>query len=106
MLGPLLGGWLLQVAGFSTAFVTAGTLGVVAVLLFLLMKLPPQIPRVSSGTRTAAVHHEMTRGARTAFGNVRVVMTSATDGTRQEANGTLSAFLPNCSVRFGHGAAQ
>ena len=106
MLGPLLGGWLLQVAGFSTAFVTAGTLGVVAVLLFLLMKLPPQIPRVSSGTGTAAVLHEMTRGARTVLGNVRVVVTSATDGARQVANGTLMAFLPIYAVGIGLDAAQ
>src|SRR5947209_3252261 len=47
MLGPLLGGWLLQVAGFSTAFVTAGTLGVIAVLLFFLMRLPPVPGRVN-----------------------------------------------------------
>src|SRR5438093_2104710 len=106
MLGPLLGGWLLQVAGFSTAFVTAGTLGLVAVLLFLLMKLPPQIPRVSSDTGTAAVLHEMTRGARTVLGNVRVVVTSATDGARQVANGTLMAFLPIYAVGIGLDAAQ
>src|SRR2546430_10068060 len=50
MLGPLLGGWLLQVAGFSTAFVTAGTLGVIAVLLFFLMRLPPVPGRVDRET--------------------------------------------------------
>src|SRR3989454_2706242 len=50
MLGPLLGGWLLQVAGFSTAFVTAGTLGVIAVLLFFLMRLPPVPGRVNRET--------------------------------------------------------
>ena len=106
MLGPLLGGWLLLTGGFSAAFVTAGTLGVVAVLLFLLMKLPPQIPRVSSDTGTAAVLHEMTRGARTVLGNVRVVVTSATDGARQVANGALMAFLPIYVVGIGLNAAQ
>jgi len=106
MLGPLLGGWLLQVAGYSAAFVTAGVMGAIAVLLFLLMKLPPQIPRVSSGAGTAAVLHEMGRGARTVLGNVRVVVTSATDGARQVANGALMAFLPIYAVGIGLDAAQ
>ena len=133
MLGPLLGGWLLQVAGFSTAFVTAGTLGVIAVLLFFLMRLPPVPGRVgrwedvkraslnvnrgeSSVERLtnnavrppgpAAVISDMARGARTVLGNVRVVVTSATDGARQVANGTLMAFLPIYAVGIGLDAAQ
>src|SRR5256712_10357653 len=133
MLGPLLGGWLLQVAGFSTAFVTAGTLGVIAVLPVFLMRLPPVPDRVgrledvkraslnvnrgeSSVERltnnvsrppgAAAVIREMARGARTVFRNVRVVVTSATDGARQVANGTLMAFLPIYAVGIGLDAAQ
>src|SRR2546422_2544521 len=133
MLGPLLGGWLLQVAGFSTAFVTAGTLGVIAVLLFFLMRLPPVPDRVdrwedvkraslnvnrgeSSVERLtnnavrppgpAAVISDMARGARTVLGNVRVVVTSATDGARQVANGALMAFLPIYAVGIGLDAAQ
>ncbi len=106
MLGPLLGGWLVVAVGFPTAFVTAGVMGAIAVLLFLLMKLPPQIPRVSSGTGTAAVLSDMARGARTVLGNVRVVVTSATDGARQVANGALMAFLPIYVVGIGLDAAQ
>jgi len=133
MLGPLLGGWLLQVAGFSTAFVTAGTLGVIAVLLFFLMRLPPVPGRVdrwedvkraslnvnrgeSSVERLtnnavrppgpAAVISDMARGARTVLGNVRVVVTSATDGARQVANGALMAFLPIYAVGIGLDAAH
>ncbi len=106
MLGPLLGGWLVVAAGFPTAFVTAGVMGAIAVLLFLLMKLPPQIPRVSSGTGTTAVLSDMARGAKTVLGNVRVVVTSATDGARQVANGALMAFLPIYVIGIGLDAAQ
>jgi MFS family permease len=106
MLGPLLGGWLLWTRGFSTTFVTAGTLGVIAVLLFFLMRLPPQIPHIATGVGTTAVLHDMTRGARTVLGNVRVVVTSATDGARQVANGALMAFLPIYVVGIGLDAAQ
>jgi MFS transporter, DHA1 family, multidrug resistance protein len=106
MLGPLLGGWLLLTGGFSAAFVTAGTLGVIAVLLFFLMRLPPQIPHIATGVGATAVLHDMTRGARTVLGNVRVVVTSATDGARQVANGALMAFLPIYAVGIGLDAAQ
>jgi len=106
MLGPLLGGWLLWTRGFSTTFVTAGTLGVIAVLLFFLMRLPPQIPHIATGVGATAVLHDMTRGARTVLGNVRVVVTSATDGARQVANGALMAFLPIYVIGIGLDAAQ
>jgi DHA1 family multidrug resistance protein-like MFS transporter len=106
MLGPLLGGWLLLTGGFSAAFVTAGTLGVIAVLLFFLMRLPPQAPHIATGVGATAVLHDMTRGARTVLGNVRVVVTSATDGARQVANGALMAFLPIYAVGIGLDAAQ
>src|SRR2546428_9582450 len=115
MLGPLLGGWLLQVAGFSTVFVTAGTLGVIAVLLFFLMRLPPVPGRVNRESLSvnrgessverltnnvsrppgaAAVISDMARGARTVLGNGRVVVASPTDGARQAAHGALIAVLP------------
>ena len=144
MLGPLLGGWLLLTGGFSAAFVTAGTLGVIAVLLFFLMRLPPVPGRVNreslivnrweevkretlnvkraesddsritdnvehhraAGFSRLAVIRDMARGARTVLGNVRVVVTSATDGARQVANGALMAFLPIYVVGIGLDAAQ
>jgi len=106
MLGPLLGGWLVVSAGFPSVFATAGVLGTRAVLLFLLMRLPPQIPHVASGVGPAAVARDMARGARTVIGNRRVVVTSVTDGARQVANGALMAFLPIYVVGIGMDAAQ
>jgi DHA1 family multidrug resistance protein-like MFS transporter len=106
MLGPLLGGWLLTTAGFPTAFVVAGLLGSAALLLFLVIRLPPQISPVASGTGLPAVLRDMTRGARTVMGNMRVLMTSATDGARQIANGALMAFLPIYVVSVGMDAAH
>jgi MFS family permease len=106
MLGPVLGGWLVVSSGFPAAFVTAGVLGTIAVLLFLLMRLPPQIPHVASGAGPAVVVREMARGARTVIGNMRVVVTSVTDGARQVANGALMAFLPIYVVGIGMDAAQ
>lgn len=106
MLGPLLGGWLVVSAGFTTAFITAGAMGSIALLLFLLMRLPPQIPHGVPGMGPAAVVRDMARGARTVIGNMRVVVTSVTDGARQVANGALMAFLPIYVVGIGLDAAQ
>src|SRR5205823_4167567 len=106
MLGPLLGGWLLTVAGFPAAFIAAGLLGTVALLLFLVTRLPPQIPHVASGTGAKALVRDMARGARTVVKNFRVMVTSATDGARQIANGALMAFRAIYVVSIGMGAAQ
>jgi MFS transporter, DHA1 family, multidrug resistance protein len=106
MLGPLLGGWLLTVAGFPAAFVAAGLMGTMALLLFLVIRLPPQIPHVASGTGAAALARDMARGAHTVVKNFRVMVTSATDGARQIANGALMAFLPIYVVSIGMDAAQ
>jgi MFS family permease len=48
----------------------------------------------------------MAKGARTVVKNFRVMVTSATDGARQIANGALMAFLPIYVVSLGMDAAQ
>ena len=106
LLGPALGGWLLDSTGFPSVFATAGALGSIAFLLFLLMRLPPQMPRQASGVGPVAVMRDMARGARTVLGNFRVVVTSATDGARQVANGALMAFLPIYVLSIGMNATQ
>ena len=106
MLGPALGGWLMDALGFPAAFVMAGTLGSMAFLIFLFMRLPPQIPRNLSGVGPSAVARDMARGARTVIGNMRVVVTSITDGARQVANGALMAFLPIYVVGLGMSYTQ
>jgi len=106
MAGPLLGGWVIQVAGFSTAFVIAGAMGSTALLIFIILRLPPQIPHIASGIGPVAVMRDMARGARTVVGNFRVLATSATDGARQIANGALMAFLPIYVVGIGYDATH
>jgi MFS transporter, DHA1 family, multidrug resistance protein len=106
MLGPALGGWLMDAWGFPAAFISAGTLGSMAFLIFLFMRLPPQIPRNLAGAGPSAVVRDMARGARTVIGNVRVVVTSITDGARQVANGALMAFLPIYVVGLGMSYTQ
>src|SRR5207247_550883 len=113
MLGPLLGGWLLWTRGFSTTFVTAGTLGVISVLLFFLMRLPPvpglvnreslivnrdesSVERLTYNVArphgVAAVLYDMTRGARTVWGSGRAVGAGAINVARQGSQGARGPF--------------
>lgn len=46
LLGPFLGGWLVYQAGFTTAFVTAGVFGCMAILIFFSLHLEPPPPRM------------------------------------------------------------
>jgi MFS transporter, DHA1 family, multidrug resistance protein len=106
MLGPLLGGWLVTMSGFRWAFVAAGLAGCMAFLLFLVIRWPPQARHAAAGTGAAGVMRDMAKGARTVIKNFRVMVTSATDGARQIANGALMAFLPIYVVSLGMDAAQ
>jgi DHA1 family multidrug resistance protein-like MFS transporter len=106
MLGPLLGGWLMTLSGFRWAFVAAGLAGCMAFLLFLVIRWPPQARHVAERTGAAGVLRDMAKGARAIIKNFRVMVTSATDGARQIANGALMAFLPIYVVSIGMDAAH
>jgi DHA1 family multidrug resistance protein-like MFS transporter len=68
LLGPFLGGWLAYTAGFSTAFVTAGVFGCIAILIFFSLHLDEPPPRV----RERAWHRSWLRWGR-AFSPLRVI---------------------------------
>ena len=88
LLGPFLGGWLVYTAGFSTAFVTAGVFGCIAILIFFSLHL-------------ATVLAEMGKGFIAVARNRRVLITSSTDAAKMIANGALMAFLPLYGLSVG-----
>src|SRR5262245_60738541 len=100
LIGPLIGGYLIYEAGFSTAFVTAGLFGCVAILLFYSLHLDVATPRVKEKGFTA-VMAEMWKGFTVVARNRKVLMTSVTDGAKMIANGALMAFLPLYGVSVG-----
>ncbi|OQW34248.1 MAG: hypothetical protein A4E19_01960 [Nitrospira sp. SG-bin1] len=100
LLGPFLGGYLIHAAGFSTAFVTAGVFGCVAMVLFYSLHLDVSVPqRKEQGT--AAVLSEMWKGFSVVAKNTKVLITSVTDAAKMIANGALMAFLPLYGVSAG-----
>lgn len=100
LLGPFLGGYLIHMAGFSTAFVTAGVFGCIGMALFYSLQLDVAVPqRTDKGL--AVVLAEMWKGFAAVAKNKIVLITSMTDGAKMIANGALMAFLPLYGVSAG-----
>ncbi len=100
LLGPFIGGYLAHAAGFSSAFVTAGVVGCIAVVIFYSLHLGPPPPRVHE-KGMAPVLAEMWKGFVIVARNRKVLITSSTDAAKMIANGALMAFLPLYGVSVG-----
>lgn len=100
LLGPFIGGYLVHVAGFDLAFVTAGVCGCIAIVLFYSLHLDVAKPLVpEKGMRPLLA--EMWKGFAIVARNRKVLITSATDGAKMIANGALMAFLPLYGLTVG-----
>lgn len=100
LLGPFIGGYLVYAAGFSSAFVTAGVFGCIAILLFYSLHLDVATPRVNE-KGLATVLAEIWKGFVIVARNRKVLITSSTDAAKMIANGALMAFLPLYGVSVG-----
>jgi len=100
LLGPFIGGYLAYAAGFSSAFVTAGLFGCIAIVIFYSLHLTPPPPRVHE-KGLAPVLSEMWKGFAIVARNRKVLITSSTDAAKMIANGALMAFLPLYGVSVG-----
>ncbi|MBH0189094.1 MAG: MFS transporter [Nitrospira sp.] len=100
LLGPLIGGYLVYAAGFQTAFVTAGIIGCVGMVLFYSLHLDVATPRLET-KGVGAVLSEMWKGFAVVARNKIVLITSMTDAAKMVANGALMAFLPLYGVSVG-----
>jgi len=93
LLGPFIGGYLIYASGFSSAFVTAGIFGCIAIAIFYSLRLTPPPPRIQE-KGMAPLMAEMWKGFRVVAKNRKVLITSSTDAAKMIANGALMAFLP------------
>ncbi len=100
LLGPVLGGWLVYATGFPTTFLVAGFFGCIGMVLFFSLRLPPPPPRHPDES-VGMVLAEILRGFRQVGRNIKVLVTSATEGAKMVSNGALMAFLPIYGISIG-----
>ncbi|MDT7043988.1 MFS transporter [Candidatus Nitronereus thalassa] len=101
LLGPMLGGWLVDTAGFTQAFLAGGGFGLVALALFviILFLYPEETPMTQKDTRE--VWADLQRGLSTVIGHSQMLMTSLAEAAKMMASGTLMAFLPLYALSIG-----
>ncbi len=108
LLGPMLGGWLVDVAGHAGAFLAGGWCGVAALAAYLLFRRhAPALPvRNTDGRGTRPVMAEMWRGARAVLGQMPMVATSVAEAVKMVGTGALMAFLPLYGLSVGLSLAE
>jgi MFS transporter, DHA1 family, multidrug resistance protein len=90
-LGPLIGGVLLQRAGYSAVFVTAGVIGCAA--WPLVAGWPP-----GQRARRRQTWSDLAAGVRQVSGDARLIATGLAQGSQFMLHGLLQAFLPVYAV--------
>ena len=105
LLGPFIGGYLAFAFGFSSAFLTAGLFGCVAIVMFYSLRLSSPPPRAHE-KGVASVWEDMWKGFSVVARNRKVLITSSTDAAKMIANGALMAFLPLYGVSVGLNAGE
>ncbi|HLB03117.1 MAG TPA: MFS transporter [Nitrospiria bacterium] len=106
LLGPMAGGYLLGLAGFSYAFSVCGLIGLLP--LFLAVGVPVGSERLKPRDQVRFPH--MTLRFREELKGVasdsRILVTSAMEAVQMLAGGALMAFLPIYGIEIGLSAAQ
>jgi len=109
LLGPMAGGFFLDYAEFSDAFITAGSIGLLG--LFLVFKMQTnKIDVVPSNPRKSFDVGEMfalmSVGAQTVFRNHLVLAASVAGMSKMVSTGVLMAFLPLYGFSIGLNGTQ
>ncbi len=104
LLGPMLGGWLIDTVGYADTFLTGGWFGLAALALYLVFWWHAPVP--SSGTMAGrgearAVLANVWQGVRAVLGHLQMVATSVAEAVKMVANGALMAFLPLYGLSIG-----
>ncbi len=107
LLGPVLGGILMQHAGFPITFLTAGIFGLAALGVVVGLRFPePHVEQHPRGAAWREIRTRMARAAREGAGDPRILITSGMQGAQYMALGVLQAFLPLYGLAVGLDATR
>ncbi len=101
LLGPMLGGWIIDRAGYTETFLTGGVFGLIGLALYLALWWRYPVPSRTTRLEAGALLASVLRGLRTVLRHLQMVAVSVTEASKMMANGTLMAFLPLYGLSIG-----
>ena len=106
LLGPMLGGWLVDTVGFAQTFLAGGVFGLLALVLYVMILFlhPEGTPHNQIDVRE--VWANFRQGLKTVIGHTQMLATSVAEAAKMMANGTLMAFLPLYALSLGLSLAE
>ncbi len=109
LLGPMLGGWLVDTVGHVDTFLTGGWFGVAALAVYLVFWWHAPAPsggRMTGRGETWTIMADAWQGVRVVLGHFQIVATSVAEAAKMVANGALMAFLPLYGLSVGLSLAE
>ena len=101
LLGPMLGGWLVEAVGFSQTFLAGGSFGLLALGLYvtLLFLHPEKTP--SPKVNNEEIWNNLRQNLKAVIGHMQMLAASMAEAAKMMANGLLMAFLPLYGLSIG-----
>lgn len=106
LLGPMLGGWIIDTAGYTETFLTGGGFGLVGLALYLALWWRYPAPARPGKLEAAVLLSNVLQGLRTVLRHLQMVAASLAEASKMMANGTLMAFLPLYGLSIGLSLAE
>lgn len=106
LVGPMLGGWILDTAGYTETFLTGGGFGLVGFALYLVLWWRHPAPSRHVKLEAMVLFSALLHGLRTVLRHLQMVAVSVTEASKMMANGTLMAFLPLYGLSIGLSLAE
>ena len=101
LLGPVLGGWIIDRAGYTETFLTGGGFGLAGLALYLVLWWRYPAPSRRVKLEVNALLSNVLHGLRVVLRHLRMVAVSVTEASKMVANGALMAFLPLYGLSIG-----
>ena len=109
LLGPMLGGWLVDTVGHANTFLTGGWFGVAALAVYLVFWWHAPAPSgggITGRGETWTVMVNVWQGMRVVLGHLQMVAVSVAEAVKMVASGALMAFLPLYGLLVGLSLAE
>ncbi len=101
LLGPMLGGWIIDTAGYTETFLVGGGVGLVGLAFYLVLWWQCPVPSRTVRLEAKVLLSNVLQGLRIVLRHLQMVATSVAEASKMLANGTLMAFLPLYALSIG-----